>query len=116
MAPLNNQHPALVLAYLKELDRINGIYRSKPEEVAAVMAPFLQIPPETAMTIAKTTYTLTPKEMLTNAWMGAPGAKDTGVLKTIRDQADFLKAADQIKAMPADFSQFVDSSFLVQMV
>ena len=110
------QHPALVLAYLKELDRINGIYRSKPEEVAAVMAPFLQIPPETAMTIAKTTYTLTPKEMLTNAWMGAPGAKDTGVLKTIRDQADFLKAADQIKAMPADFSQFVDSSFLVQMV
>ena len=110
------ERPDLVPAYLKELDRINEIYRSKPDEVAAVMAPFLQIPPETALTIAKTTYTLTPKEMISNAWMGAPGAKDTGVLKTIRDQAEFLKGADQVKTMPADFSPFVDSTFLAKMV
>ncbi len=110
------QHPDLLLAYLKEIDRINGIYKNKPEEVVSVMAPFLQIPPETAMTIAKTTHTITPQEMLTDAWMGAPGAKDSGVLRAIRDQADFLKATDQLKNLPSDFTKFVDSSFVAKMV
>jgi taurine transport system substrate-binding protein len=109
-------HPDVVLAYLKELDRINGVYRNKPEEIADVMAPFLQIPRETALTIAKTTHTISPKEMITDAWMGAPGAKDTGVLKTIRSQAEFLQGADQVKTMPADFAPFVDSSFIAKMV
>lgn len=110
------QHPELVLAYLKELDRINAIYRTKPEEVASVMAPYLQIAPEVAMTIAKTTHTITPKEMLTDAWMGPPGTKDSGILKAIRDQANFLKATDQLKTLPDDFSKFVDSSFVAKMV
>ena len=110
------ERPELVLAYLKELDRINAIYRDKPDEIADVMAPFLQIPRETAITVAKTTYTLSPKEMITDAWMGAPGAKATGVLKTLNDQAAFLKGVDQIKDMPADFSKFVDSSFIAKMV
>ncbi len=110
------QHPELVLAFLKELDRINTIYRTKPEEVASVMAPFLQIAPEVAMIIAKTTHTITPKEMLTEAWMGAPGAKDSGILQAIRDQANFLKSTDQLKSLPDDFSKFVDSSFVAKMV
>ncbi len=109
------QHPDLLLAYLKEIDRINTIYKTKPDEVAAVMAPFLQIPPETVMTIAKTTHTITPKEMLTDAWMGAPGAKDSGILKAIRDQANFLKSTDQLKTLPEDFAKFVDSSFVAKM-
>jgi ABC-type taurine transport system substrate-binding protein len=54
--------------------------------------------------------------MLTDAWMGAPGAKDTGVLKTIRAQAEFLKGADQVRNMPADFAPLVDSSFIAKMV
>ncbi len=110
------QYPDLVLGYLKEIDRINGIYKSKPEDVAAVMAPFLQIPPETVMTIARTTHTISPMEMLTDAWMGVPGAKTSGILKAIKDQADFLKSTDQLKAMPDDFSKFVDSSFVAKMV
>jgi taurine transport system substrate-binding protein len=110
------EHPDLVLTYLKELDRINGIYRDSPQQVVDVMAPFLQIPKETVETIAKTTYTISPKEMLTNEWMGAPGAKDTGVLKTIRSQAEFLKGADQVRNMPADFSPLVDSTFIAKMV
>ena len=109
------QHPDLVLAYLKEIDRINSIYKSKPEDVASVMAPFLQIAPETVMTIAKTTHTISPKEMLTEAWMGSPGSKSSGILKAIKDQADFLRATDQLKAVPEDFSKFVDSSFIAKM-
>ena len=109
-------HPDLLLAYLKELDRINTIYRSKPEEVADVLAPFLQIPRETVLTIARTTHTMPPKDMLEPKWMGPPGAKDSGVLKAIRDQAEFLKSTDQLKALPADFAPFVDSSFVAKMV
>lgn len=110
------EHPDLVLAYLEELNRINQIYADQPEEMAKVMAPFLQIPEEDAMTYAKNTHTLSPAEQLTDTWMGEPGAKDTGALKTIKLQAEFLQEAGQVTSMPDDFSQFVDSSFLVKMV
>lgn len=110
------KHPELVLAYLKEIDRINGIYKSKPQEVADVMAPFLQVSKELVLTIARTTHTITPKEMLTDTWMGAPGAKDSGILKSIRETAAFLKATDQLKTLPDDFAKFVDSSFVAKMV
>ncbi len=110
------EHPDLVLAYLKELDRINGIYRDDPQQMASVMAPFLQIPEETAMTYAKKTHTLSPAEQLTDTWMGEPGATDTGVLNTIRQQADFLQDAGQVTSMPDNFAQFIDSSFLQKMI
>jgi taurine transport system substrate-binding protein len=48
--------------------------------------------------------------------MGMPGAKNTGVLKTLRDQAEFLKDSDQVKTIPDSFAPFVDSSFLAKMV
>lgn len=110
------QHPDLVLAYLKELDRINGIYANKPEEMAKVMAPFLQISEETALTYARNTHTLSPAEQLTDTWMGEPGATKTGALNTIRQQAEFLQEAGQVTTMPDDFSKFVDSTFLLKMV
>ncbi len=110
------KHPDLVLIYLQELNRINGIYRDHPDQMADVLAPYLQITRESALTYAKTTYTLSPQEMLTDTWMGKPGAKDTGVLKTIQAQAEFLKDAGQVTTMPADFSKFVDSSFVAKMI
>lgn len=109
------ERPDLVLAYLKEIDRINAIYRNTPEQVADVMAPFLQIPRETALTIAKTTHTITAQDMIKPQWMGPPGSKDSGILNAIADQAAFLKGTDQIKSVPADFSSLVDSSFLAKM-
>lgn len=110
------QHPDLLLAYLKEIDRINTIYRSKPDEVVDVMAPFLQVSKEVVNLVVRTTHTITPREMLTDAWMGAPGARDSGILRAIRDQAEFLRATDQLKSVPSDFSKFVDSSFVARMV
>lgn len=110
------ERPDLVLAYLKEVDRINAIYRDKPNEVADVMAPFLQVPRETVITVAKTTHTMPAREMIKPEWMGPPGSKDSGILKAIADQADFLKNSDQIKSVPADFASLVDSSFLAKMV
>ena len=109
------EHPDLVVAYLKEIDRINTIYRDDPEQMAEVMAPFLQIEKEQALTYARTTHTLSPQEQLADQWMGAPGATETGALNTIRKQGQFLVDAGQISSVPEDLARFVDSSFLVKM-
>ena len=108
-------HPDLVLAYLRELDRINAIYRDKPDEVADTMAPFLQIPRETALLVARTTHTITPKTMLSPEWMGEPGAAESGVVTALAKQADFLVRSGQMPRAPADLSKWVDSSFVKQM-
>ena len=109
-------HPDLVLAYLKELDRINKVYTDSPQTVVDVMAPFLQVSKDLVDTIVKGTYTVSPKDQLTNEWMGAPGTKDSGVHKAIRSQAEFLREADQIKSIPSDFGPLIDSTFLAKMV
>ncbi|KAA0910015.1 hypothetical protein FLO80_18725 [Aquicoccus porphyridii] len=110
-------HPELVVAYLKELVRINKVYRDEPEVMAKTMAPFLQISEETAIRYAGNTHSLTPEEMLTDTWMGRPGSTaHTGALNTIEQQAAFLKEAGQITSLPESFRSFVDSSFLAQLV
>jgi taurine transport system substrate-binding protein len=111
-----DEHPELVVAYLKELDRINKIYRDEPQAMAKTMAPFLQITEDTAIEYARNTHTLTPAEMLTDTWMGKPGATNTGALRTIQQQAEFLLEAGQISSAPKDFRPFVDSSFLAKLV
>jgi len=110
------KHPDLVLDYLREYDRLCRLYRDRPQEVVDVLAPYLSLSPQIATDYVKTFYALTPQEMASDRWMGLPGAKDTGVLKTLRDQAEFLKAADQISAIPENLSPFVDASFLAKMV
>ena len=110
------RHPDLVLAYLKEYDRLCGLYRNRPEEVVASLAPFLSLKPEVVRDYIDTFYTLTPAEMASDAWMGRPGSKDTGVIKTLAKQAEFLKAADQLKTVPASFEPFVDARFLARML
>jgi taurine transport system substrate-binding protein len=47
--------------------------------------------------------------------MGMPGAKDTGVLRTLQSQAEFLKAAEQMTTIPLSWAPFVDSTFLAKM-
>jgi taurine transport system substrate-binding protein len=110
------KHPDLVLAYLKEYDRLCTMYEKQPQEVVKVLSPFLSMTPEKTMDYINTFHSIPPKELASNTWMGMPGAKDTGVLRTLRDQAEFLKSAEQLSAVPASFEPFVDSTFLAKMV
>jgi taurine transport system substrate-binding protein len=110
------RRPDLVLAYLKEYDRLCALYRENPEQVVAALSPYLSLAPEKTREYIKTFHSLSAKELASDKWMGLPGAKETGVLSTLRDQADFLKEADQVKAIPSSFAPFVDSSFLAKMV
>ena len=110
------KHPELVLAYLKEYDRLCTMYEKEPQEVVKVLSPYLAMTPEKTMDYINTFHSVSPKELASDKWMGLPGAKDTGVLRTLQAQADFLKAAEQMSAIPPTFAPYVDASFLAKMI
>ena len=110
------KHPDLVLAYLKEYAHLCDLYEKQPQEVVKVLGPYLAMTPEKTMEYIQTFHAVPPKELATEKWMGAPGAKDTGVLRTLQAQAEFLKAAEQLTTIPQSFAPYVDSSFLAKMV
>ena len=110
------KHPDLVLAYLKEYDRLCTIYEKQPQEVVKVLSPYLSMTPEKTMDYINTFHPVPVKEMASEKWMGLPGAKDTGVLRTLQSQAEFLKSADQLSTIPPSWAPYVDSSFLAKMV
>ncbi len=111
------KHPDLVLAFLKEFDRLSRTFKENPKEVVAVMTKFLGVDEAAVMRSLNTFYPVSPREQLTDKWLGAPGTKDkTGVLNTLQVQAEFLKETGQIGAVPKDLGQFVDSSFVAKMV
>ena len=110
------KHPELVLAYLKEYDRLCTMYEKEPQEVVKVLSPYLAMTPEKTMDYIKTFHSVSPKELASDKWMGLPGAKDTGVLRTLQAQAEFLKSAEQMTAIPPTFEAYVDSTFLAKMV
>jgi len=109
------QHPDLVLAYLREYARLCDMYEKQPEEVVKVLSPYLAMTPEKTMDYIKTFHALPPAELATDKWMGMPGAKDTGVLRTLKEQGEFLKTAEQIPSLPPSWAPYVDSSFLAKM-
>jgi taurine transport system substrate-binding protein len=110
------KHPDLVLAYLKEYDRLCTIYEKQPQEVVKVLSPYLQMTPEKTMDYINTFHSISPKELATDQWMGLPGAKNTGVMRTLQSQAEFLKSADQLTTIPPSWAPYVDSTFLAKMV
>lgn len=110
------KHPDLVLSYLKTYDELCGMYKNQQPKVVEVLSPFLSIPPAKTQEYIDTFHTITPKEMATEQWMGLPGAKETGVTKTMVKQAEFLKAADQLQDIPPSFAPYVDQSFLAKMI
>jgi taurine transport system substrate-binding protein len=110
------KHPELVLAYLKEYDRLCTMYEKEPQEVVKVLSPYLAMTPEKTMDYINTFHSISPKELASDKWMGLPGAKDTGVLRTLQAQAEFLKAAEQLSTIPPSWSPYVESSFLAKMI
>ena len=110
------KRPDLVLAYLKEYDRLATMYEKQPQEVVKVLSPYLAMTPEKTMDYINTFHPVPVKEMASEKWMGLPGAKDTGVLRTLQSQAEFLKTADQLSTIPPSWAPYVDSSFLAKMV
>jgi len=72
--------------------------------------------PEKTMDYINTFHSISPKELASDKWMGLPGATNTGVMRTLQSQAEFLKSADQLTTIPSSWAPYVDSTFLAKMV
>ncbi|MEJ8857823.1 ABC transporter substrate-binding protein [Variovorax robiniae] len=108
--------PDLVLAFLKEYEQIARTFKQDPKEVVETMTKFLNVDEAAVMRSLNTFYPVPASEQLSSKWMGKPGEKDTGVIKTLQTQAQFLFESGQITAMPKDVAGLVDQSFVAKMV
>ncbi len=110
------KNPDLVLAFLKEFEKIAAVFKNNPKDVVETMTRFLSVDEAAVMRSLNTFYPISAKEQLTSAWLGKPGERDTAVVKTLVSQAEFLKETGQITAMPKDMNGLVDTSFVAKLV
>ncbi|GHC77076.1 taurine ABC transporter substrate-binding protein [Pseudorhodoferax aquiterrae] len=109
------QSPDLVLAFLKDFEKIAQAFKQDPKDVVATMTKFLGVDEPAVMRSLNTFYPVPAREQVTSKWMGRPGEKGTGVEKTLQTQAQFLQESGQIAAMPKDWAGLVDASFVAKM-
>lgn len=109
------KNPDLVLAFLKDFEQIATMFKSNPKDVVDTMTKFLNVDEAAVMRSLNTFYPVPAKEQLTSLWLGKPGEKDAGAVKTLQVQAEFLKETGQINALPKDMNGLVDKTFLQQM-
>lgn len=109
------QSPDLVLAFLKDFEKIAQAFKQDPKDVVATMTKFLGADEPAVMRSLNTFYPVPAREQVTSKWMGRPGEKGTGVEKTLQTQAQFLQESGQIAAMPKDWAGLVDASFVAKM-
>ena len=109
------KNPDLVLAFLKDFEQIAQTFKSNPKEVVDTMTKFLGVDEAAVMRSLNTFHPVSAKEQLTSAWLGKPGERDSAVVKTLVTQAEFLKEAGQITALPKDMNGLVDKSFVQKM-
>ena len=110
------QHPELVLAFLKDFEKLAVTFKQNPKEVVDTMTKFLGVDEAAVMRSLNTFYPVPAREQLTDKWLGKPGDKNSAVVKTLQVQAQFLKDTGQINEMPKDMSGLVDSSFVAKLV
>jgi taurine transport system substrate-binding protein len=110
------RNPELVLAFLKDFEKIAVTFKQNPKDVVDTMTKFLGVDEAAVMRSLNTFYPVTAREQLTDKWLGKPGTKNSSVVKTLQVQAEFLKETGQINALPKDMNGLVDTSFVAQMV
>ena len=109
------ENPDLVLIYLQEIARINEIYESDPQHMVDTMTDFMQIDRALVQRFVDGKHTLTPAEQASDDWMGMPGATDTGMLRALNRQAEFMVDTGQMTSAP-DLRPYIDSTFIEQMI
>lgn len=109
------KNPDLVLAFLKDFERLAITFKQNPKEVVDIMTKFLGVDEAAVMRSLNTFYPVPAKEQLTSKWLGKPGEKNSAVVRTLQVQAEFLKDTNQINALPKDMNGLIDSSFVAQL-
>ena len=109
------KNPELVLAFLKDFEQIAATFKNNPKEVVETMTKFLNVDEAAVMRSLNTFYPVPAKEQMSARWLGAPGTRDSSVVKTLQVQAEFLKDTGQINALPKDMNGLVDKTFVAQL-
>ena len=109
------QHPDLVLAFLKDYEQIARSFKQEPRDAIETMGKYLGLDEGAVVRSLNTFHPVSAHEQRSAQWMGKPGDKDSGVIKTLAAQAQFLLESGQITAVPKDWSGLVDPSFIARM-
>ncbi len=109
------KRPELVLAFLKDFEKLAITFKQNPKEVVETMTRFLGVDEAAVMRSLNTFYPVSASEQLSDKWLGRRGGKDSAVVNTLKVQAEFLKETGQIMAIPADMNGLIDTSFVEQM-
>ena len=103
-------HKDEVVAFLKEIDRVNKMYLADKAAWTADSEPVKTLAAQTGADAAQVPeilegFTFLPmSEQTTDTWLG-------GAAKTVKGTADFLKAAGRIDSVKDDYSAFVNADF-----
>ncbi len=106
-------HKAEVVAFLKEIDKVNNAYLANPAAWTADSAEVKALAAATGADPAQVPdilkgFTFLPMAEQTSAtWLG-------GAAPTIKDTADFLKAAGRIDTVADDYSSFINPEFAAE--
>ena len=111
------RYPALVVTYLKNLDRAVRLYRSEPEKAATAVARQLGIAADQASEQMKGLIFLTGEEQLSGKYVGDMDLT-FGLYTLLKNTADFLQQVGEIKTSPPwpVFMRAVTASFVKQTI
>ena len=111
------RYPALVVKYLKNLDRAVRLYRSEPEKAASAVARQLGITVDQASRQMKGLIFLTGEEQLSGKYVGNMDLT-FGLYSLLKDTADFLEQVGEIKTSPPwpIFMRAVTASFVRETI
>jgi taurine transport system substrate-binding protein len=111
------RYPAVVVKYLKNLDRAVRLYRSEPEKAASAVARQLGISAEQASTQMKGLIFLTGEEQLSGKYVGNMDLT-FGLYTLLKDTADFLERVNEIETSPPwpIFMRAVTASFVKETI
>ena len=106
------RYPALVVTYLKNLDRAVRLYRSEPDKAAAAVARQLGIVADQASQQMKGLIFLTGEEQLSGKYVGDMNLT-FGLYTLLKNTADFLARVGEIETSPPwpVFMRAVTASF-----
>ena len=106
-------HKAEVVAFLKEIDKVNMAYLANPDawtadsaEVKAIAAATGADPAQVPGILKGFTF-LPMADQITATWLG-------GAVPTVKSTAEFLKAAGRIDTVVDDYSGFVNAEFATE--
>lgn len=110
-------YPEAVVGFLAAYGKALEMWKTKPEDAAAVVAKQAGVTPEVAMADMKEYDFISLKDQLGPNWLGAPG-KPGAFAHTLKSTADFLVGQRSIRHAPGlqAFQKAIDTSYLAKAV